>query len=370
MSGEETERILRSHSKKEDNKLENQVNANLENINAHTFQEKQVVVKLDRIDEEHADKMTFNLDLAIKIIPEFDGNGQSGELHKFIRCCELVYKPINTDPEKKKFLEFIPTRLCGLAYDITQYKEYKTWDELKLDLKCNFSKQRPHYQILNELMSSKQNRNESVRDFANRVEKLLANLNEVAITNFTDKDPSEEAITAVKNGNNHTALKAFERGLNREIGVVIRACRFDKLKDAISKANEEELCFYPHDEQSISKPKNKYQNIVSNHSNLRCHTCNKIGHTSNVCYSKQSFSNARVFKPNVNNAKVICEFCKNFGHVVNDCRKKAFYEAQGHSQSLKPTNSKSIRQFSSQLPAPENLPRLEDADTITRVQDL
>lgn len=147
----------------------------------------------------------------------------------------------------------------------------------------------------------------------------------------------------------------FLTGLNRDLSIVVKSLQPKTLEQAISFALSEEQ------EQRSKLEIHKYQTI--NQQTVRyCNLCNKPGHTSFNCRSKQNsqgfqkFNNnnyvRRVnntpnqnqyqnpntgFSQNQNKQVKICNYCKKFGHLINECRKRE-YNHQKRAMSV-PHNS-------------------------------
>lgn len=88
---------------------------------------------------------------------------------KFISCCELVAKPLETATEINTFLSVAKSKLSGLAYHVVTLAN---WDSFKTTLLENFGETRSIAQIQTELLSCRQTFREDVKSFANRIEKL------------------------------------------------------------------------------------------------------------------------------------------------------------------------------------------------------
>ncbi|KAL3268889.1 hypothetical protein HHI36_007978 [Cryptolaemus montrouzieri] len=128
----------------------------------------------------HQNIAGMDINVALRIIPEF--NGIRRDLHKFITCCDEMADTCTTNDDRKMLLNVIKSKLSSTAYDIVKYKAFANWDELKLILQNQFLERRTTGQMQYELSTVKQNFNEDVRSYANRVEKLLIDLNEAMVT--------------------------------------------------------------------------------------------------------------------------------------------------------------------------------------------
>lgn len=289
-------------------------------------------------------KMAKNISIEsmLKIIPEFDGS--SDTLDRFIDSCDTVFKRIDEDStdDLDLFLDLIRSKLKNKAYDIVKYKQFKTFTELKTEFKQQFADTRSVEQLQVELVQIRQNFRESVRDFASRVEKLLFELNDACIAREGVK-----AAVHIQNLNSITAKNSFENGLQEPIRLIIKASRFTNLKDAISKAVEEETM---QNNSSIQWSSSNSRNQI------KCQLCSRTGHSAPNCYSfkpqqpkpnsdyannNKSYVNSNLNsnnRPNVHVKSLRCGYCKNYGHNIENCRKR-LSKTQNHDYGENSHNS-------------------------------
>lgn len=268
---------------------------------------------------------------ALHIIPEFDGNSEM--LHKFITCCEIVHDPLS-DAEKAKFMILIPSKLSKKAYELTIVQKYENWADLKSELKKQFQKSNSMASVQMELFRIQQNRTEDIRSYASRVEKLLTELNEICVNSET-----ADAAKVIVKYNSKTALQTFQEGLREPIRLIIKACRFETLKEAITKALEEELNVrQPFPSAGVSNSKIE----------IECFKCHKKGHLSSNCLSnrfspKQEPNN---FNRTTNNrtvnhvSTITCAYCKKPGHHISQCRKREYNNNQKNNSNDSNPNSR------------------------------
>lgn len=277
------------------------------------------------------DKMsTFSAELAIRIIPEFDG---TNNYSKFMDMCQYFYNQINVGTELEFFLQIIRLKLCGSAYETFKHKKFTDWESFQKELNSHYLCSKSIQQLQRELISLKQLSNESVRSFANKIEKILSELNEF-----------EKLGSGVIERNSESALSVFVDGLyNHSLKIVIKSRNITKLNDAISLALQEENSFSQNSfnsQSNLNKP-NYSQNYNSNNfsNNIRpannfvrkfCSFCNISGHRLEECRSfAQKNQN---FKPQVNKRsfEVVCKYCGVSGHVIENCFKKRRGESQNN----------------------------------------
>lgn len=203
--------------------------------------------------------------------------------------------------------------LVGKAYDETvKHIEYNSWDELKQDLKNRYTEVRSKLQVSQELNTIKQKNDEDVRSYGCRVQELLSLLNDICITEAGVG--SEKFVESI---NSHTALVAFQEGLNNNIRIIVKASNCKTLNESISKAIEEE---------SLNK---RHIGSVENSSNvLKCQICKKRGHTADRCYKfrpktnsqNNSVPQSKNSGDNKNNyTNITCAYCKKNGHHIDNC---------------------------------------------------
>lgn len=308
----------------------------------------------------------LNLDVALKIIPDFDGS--TDRLHKFLLCCDMVYNGL-LHTEYEKFLNLIKTKLSYKAYDIVKYTDYGTWKELKDELKNKFQCSKSIEQLQIELINIRQQRTENVTAYASRVEKLLSELNEVCI--------ASEGTTASKtivNLNSKTALKAFQEGLLDPIKLIIKACRFTTLQDSINKACEEEL---------ILSTRNTFHSYDQTNK-VKCQICKRVGHSAEKCYNRYPEQKTQVtsgiipnhtsfkrynetgrHKPEIGIVQktLICAYCKAPGHHISICRKRQFVNTNKQNEISNQNIQSSSGNASGSVPT-------ISANTPVRIQNL
>lgn len=296
--------------------------------------------ELINIFELENNNMAFTIEIALKMIPEF--NGDRDKLHRFITCCDIVGETIVNNVERNQFLNVIKCKLTGPAYNIIKYKEFLTWEALKLALQNQYLEKRTIAQIQRELLGSKQNYNESIREYANRLERLTADLNDACIAS-----EGQDATVVIQNLNNKSCLKAFQEGLLEPIKIIIKASRFNTFNEAVESAVEEERVI------NQSKSFNKTQNFQDKNSKkpVRCFKCNRLGHTANKCYVNNSISQLPNYpkknfikQENINKIHVTCSYCKKPGHHISNCFKKRNFEYK-NSNSSYPSNNSNVQGY-------------------------
>lgn len=285
----------------------------------------------------------LNISLFFKIIPTFDG--KTSEVHKFLTCCDVIYKTLTTVESKKQFVEFLSTKTSGRAYDVLRYKNLKTFAEIRKEFQIQFLEKKSLAQLQSELLLIKQSPSERVSDFSNKVEKLLSDLNSVSSSQASTTDLPE----TLANFNHQTALRAFQEGLREPIKTIIKASRFTQLHEAITSALNEDVqnSTKTNSCNSCGKPghysKDCRRNIV-------CNNCKKNGHYTRDCRNQapsfnRSFSN-RNTPTRINQISLDCRYCKNKGHTIEMCRKRIYNNDRTQSNVNSNASSNPNRQTS------------------------
>lgn len=270
---------------------------------------------IDKLESNSTAKMAegLNVNLMLKIIPSF--NGDANIFHKFCTCAEIVWDPLKKGDDKQLFLRVIKSKLCDQAYEVVRYTEFENWDDLKVALEKKFIQRRSQGTVSSKLVQINQLKNENVRSFADKIEKLLNELNEICIEKQGVK--SADVIYAL---NESTALNSFQNGLIEPLRTIVKANNFNNLSEAIERALDEEITHKPN--------------------NLFCSFCKNSSHSSKNCYKNKSIvsgnsnSSSKVSSANNsektlettsdnsdNGQKKFCNYCKKRGHLVKDCFK-------------------------------------------------
>lgn len=312
--------------------------------------------------------MSISLELAEKMLIKFDGT--KSMLFEFIDNCDQAHNLVGV-ANQPLLLSIIKTKLTHNARTLTRNREFANWKQLKKHLLDLYSDKRTVGQWQLELNSCRQNHNESVVSFSNRVETCYVKLINSLSDNLTEE---------VRNGNidllQNEALNVFITGLNKDLSILVKAQKPDTLEKAISIAINEEQ------ELKSKYEIHKYQSVNNNSSSRFCNYCNKSGHNSFNCRNKNqqhnqnknfnnvhriqnhthinspSTSNSSKFnrnnfhnnnssskiQPRSNNdfQRKFCNYCKNNGHLINECRKLQY------NQSRKEQNNNSRIRSSSQ----------------------
>lgn len=275
----------------------------------------------------------FNMKECNDFIPDF-GSDPKVSLDNFITRSNMMHDVLEVD-DKLKFFNFILCKLNGEAYDVYRFNSatIKNWDDLKKQLNLKFKPIKSVISLKTDLFHCIQERDESVRHFADRVQNLLSVLNNSYIDSLGTKD----SVIIIKD-NNSTALNTFCRGIkNSYIRTLLLASKYELLSEAILRALEEESYLNlpstskNHNKNSISNQPNNFSN-----KDTACQICNKIGHYANRCFkrfdrSETDNKNVRRYSNHssvnhVSSNKPVCKYCNKSGHSIDFCYKRIAVE--------------------------------------------
>lgn len=267
----------------------------------------------------------FPINVLCNFINVYKGDRET--LTAFLTNCQNALD-LASSSQKTLLLKFIIARLEGKAQIACSNKIFDDFDSLKAFLKQNFGERKHYNHLLLELQSCKQQANESVSQFALRIETCLTDLqSEIHNSDSLKKDLSGRiAMTE------DLALFTFNLGLQPRLSNNVRCRNPRSLNEAIIIATEEE----------------KIQNLLYRTTpKSMCRICRKPGHSESECSSKQrrvyqdagpSYSPRTYFKNNSTSTShqnpgsdVFCRYCKNKGHDISQCRKRKYNNERKYS---------------------------------------
>lgn len=265
----------------------------------------------------------FKLQFLCSLIPKsFDG--VPTEFNEFITNCDNAMNlahPIQADA----LYVFILSRLTGNARAQIQGKEIEKWNDLKKVL-SNFYQDKKHYiQLMEELNTLKQNSNENVLSFHERISKI-----QTRILNSLPTQGNQSKIETIK----ELSLSRFIYHSKPEISRFLRGQKIESFSEALNVAIEEERAL----QMSYSDYKRKLNNTF-------CNICKRSGHETKSCYRNRSNTNINYnnFRPqNADNSnqnsnsnqyqQMVCNYCKKSGHLIKDCRKREYNNRMRRNQ--------------------------------------
>ncbi|RZC33945.1 hypothetical protein BDFB_013542 [Asbolus verrucosus] len=252
-------------------------------------------------------------------------DSKRSELQEFIRICDIAYR-FAANHQKEPVLGFILSNITGHASAQIQDKIVHNWHELKEILQQPFSEKKTESQLMEELNTLRQNRDEKIMSFYNRVQSLLTRI----LNTFSQMNPTERRYRS--DMIRDIALNRFTLHTKEEISHILRIRIPNNLSDALDFALNEER---------IINERKQFNSKSINSSNKYCSNCHKKGHTVNECYKKHPNRNQvrdytensrkiHVNQPTNGNTNVsnrqnkFCTYCKNPAHLIDECRKREY----------------------------------------------
>lgn len=322
--------------------------------------------------------MNIDPSIFLRVVPLFDGT--STELNRFIKNCDVMLESIDKD-ELPFYVKLIKTRLLGKAFDIINQKTLDSWIDLKAELITQFSDSRSLQFIQLQLLNAKQEKNECIRDFGNRIQGLYSDLISVC-----ERQEGKDAAKALEKTYQKICLSAFEEGIaSTEIKILIKASQFTTLLVAINKACDHERVSM---ERCTPVALNQLKNPVRSEI-IKCQICFKNGHLADKCLQRYDTNRLnyatvpRTFLPNSTSSTFPCAYCKKPGHHITQCYRKqasdsrpqpSYLAIKNEPTSIKyviPTNEIPTSTVQSEIDEQKNVSSLElESESPIRAQFL
>lgn len=285
------------------------------------------------------EKITMAFSQAMGIVPNYSGSPQ--DLSKFLRCCKIA-QDLFKATDKPTFMELMEIKLQDKAYEVIKYKDFTDFEELKLELVKQFREKRTYEQIHTELVNIKQGQQENCLDYGNRVERLLADLNEASMARLGSTAETTTKLE-IKKMNSGIALEAFTLNLRHPYRTIIRASRFSELSEAIKSAINEERYAAPNPSYPSKTQYQAPRPIRSFNGPMqispRCHKCNKIGHYATQCKTNIE---SQIPKTEIKTERLFCVYCKKNNHTIQKCR---ILEAKRKPKQVNLINTQTAENF-------------------------
>ena len=313
--------------------------------------------------------------IASSLIPIFDG--ENLPVLTFIEYCWAAVQAIERH-EEILFIVCIRTRLTKTALQRTQGKRFDTLDDLLDTLKRGLSQKKDKSQLLQQMTNVSRGNNELIADYAQRVSNILMDM-----IICIGKGESEKAQKTLIKYARATAIHRFLRGLDMlTISFLKREpTTFDEAIDLVTRADMEAKCwgeihnkasnsvswdhlnssrqaeskFVP--KKQVAHMRSSENNIDEFASNMRCFSCNEIGHKKQECPN----SNAKGNNKRKKSPEIQCEYRARNGHEEQDCYLKAkhmrhreFVMSKNKSLNAKPSRGfnpiRAIQSFQRVMP--------------------
>lgn len=179
----------------------------------------------------------------LSCVPQFDGN--PSELNRYLSTCESIittfYDRQNVNNFQNKYiLNSLISKLSGNAKSVVNIQNCSNWEELKTTLHRNFADQRDEACLNRDLVLLRQNPNEKVNHFYDRILEIL-NL----LCCYVDiHEETAESKQLKRELYTNLALKTFICGLKEPLGSIIRCMRPRTLEEAMQFIRDEENTHY------------------------------------------------------------------------------------------------------------------------------
>lgn len=260
----------------------------------------------DRNRREHPENLSINE--MTGLIPSYDGKSAPD---RFLNGAELVYNTISRD-QIQFFLGLLRIKLSGRAYDACSRENFASWQLCKRAIRQACQSRQSSVEIKATLVSIRQG-SESVREYGERLERVLADLNGTIRNEF--HDPTPEVSRALALANERYVLTAFEDGLKEEeLRVMMRVAGRSTLSDAISLASQHEARIK---RSRPERPRQIFRDSTYSApgSDIKCFKCNQSGHIAPNCHKNSSVQANRNSRP----TGVVCFKCNQPGHIAPNC---------------------------------------------------
>ncbi|XP_076677803.1 uncharacterized protein LOC143373941 [Andrena cerasifolii] len=313
---------------------------------------------------------TLKLEFLIKLIPDaFDGDRY--RLRSFIKQVDSVFELAKQEQEVPLLL-YVKSKIVGKAREqIDIHCNLTTWPEISELLISLYQDKKTLDQLFEELHSIRQEQNESVTQFYQRLEDLSSRILGTLHAVHSEDTTLSGRLAMV----NDMALNRFIYHTHPQISQMLRYREFKSVNNAFTAAvaKEKALCL-------------RYDNNQF----LRCKICLRTNHSTKDCRAKKQYptqnrvvnynapSNRMINPQNYNNnfqrmrsspsssaytnsnstsnlhsnraevaqGTIQCNYCKKFGHSIQECRKRQYNNSRQQIQtsqtSTPPTNTGSV----------------------------
>lgn len=293
--------------------------------------------------KELASLMTTN-------IPKFQlnsGNNPALELRSFIKSCENVLSLFDPQDEetKEEFFKLIKFRL---GYDVQERLTVDKFEDIQslenhlrsvCHLKLNKGK------LLSEIRHERQQYNEDVSHFVERLRKLIA---QGRSEYPNDREFEREAIHTLKNSvkNEFISIKLMDSNTNKFEELAEIAINRDS--DLHQRAYKTSKTTEPASQDLINKLMEKIKILEDK----QAATVQHIRHEPRFRAKSPYRVNNPQRSPNRN--IIFCNYCKRSGHHINDCRTKNRNQGYNNPNSYNSNQYRNNRNHSPRTYSPHN----------------
>lgn len=228
----------------------------------------------------------FNFESFDRKVPSF--GGEIKELSRFVACCDAFHTTLSQEGKRELGSNLI-FKVKGPAFTMidNMTPNNRTWEIIKPRIIEKFGKQRSMAMSQKDLIELRQGAGESVRDFAQRIEDCVTEMNrastEIKVENVA-------AVTHFKLWHDKLALRAFHDGLRAPLRWLIKARNYETLEEAVRGALEEEAYSSTEDSRMLSKSTGGVTPTRTGRTTVICMKCKERGHYANQCNEFQQFN--------------------------------------------------------------------------------
>ncbi|CAH4034984.1 unnamed protein product [Pieris brassicae] len=268
------------------------------------------------------------------------------KLIPFLNNCGNAYD-LASDSKRSVLLKYILSQLEGKAESACAIKEFESWEQLSEFLNTQFGEKKHYSALLSDLQNCNQN-NDSVNEFALRVESCLSKLlTEVNLSQKKKKSELAGRIAAMQD----LALHHFVIGLKPQLSTIVRCRDPETLNDAINFAISEEKIMEA-SRKRYNNPQSQGPLNKNNYSRPNYQFRDRYQNKPTLAYERTPNN------VNLSSAQsLFCRYCKAKGHVIENCRKREFNNRRFQNTNQNPrtfqprTNSSSNHvNFADQIP--------------------
>lgn len=262
----------------------------------------------------------YSLDFLIKLIPDnFDGDRY--KIRSFIKQVDGVFELAKPN-QKTPLILFIKSKITGKAREqIDIHCNLTSWEEISELLINLYQDKKTIDQLLEELNNTKQEHNENVSQFYQRLEDVSSRI--LAIIH------SSESNTINLKGRllmiNDITLNRFIYHSHPQISQMLRYREFQTINNALTAAIAEEKTL-----KLTYKGNNNFQ---------KCKICGRSNHTTNNCFKNINRQKNHVVSKSINYSQTSknqptkqCNYCKKSGHTINECYKRQYNNTRKQNQ--------------------------------------